>query len=213
LVLAFSFIPSPRPPLDRTPTTTHKTKNQKTKQKHINRYVRDLPYAYDFLIENVADPAHLPVSHHGLAGILNRARAKPVPMVPISDDDDENENEKSSSLPPPPPAAPGTPTPTLDFRMASVLAPPADTRPLSRLSWWAPGLVRYRYPAGSMTFSTNLYVRGLLFFFFSFRWKWRAPVCACSFFVFGRGAAQAPPIPRPSHAHTHPVTTHTPPTH
>lgn len=30
--------------------------------------IRDLPYGWDFFIENVADPAHVPVSHHGLMG-------------------------------------------------------------------------------------------------------------------------------------------------
>ena len=29
---------------------------------------RDLPYGWDFFMENVADPAHVPVSHHGLVG-------------------------------------------------------------------------------------------------------------------------------------------------
>ena len=33
---------------------------------------RDLPYGWDFFMENVADPAHVPVSHHGLVG--NRYR-------------------------------------------------------------------------------------------------------------------------------------------
>ena len=45
-------------------------------------YVRDLGYDHTFLLENLTDPAHLPVSHHGLAG-LNRAKAKPVPMKPL----------------------------------------------------------------------------------------------------------------------------------
>ncbi|WP_366524913.1 Rieske 2Fe-2S domain-containing protein [Acaryochloris sp. IP29b_bin.137] len=35
-------------------------------------YVRDLPYGWDFFMENVADPAHVPVSHHGIMG--NRYR-------------------------------------------------------------------------------------------------------------------------------------------
>lgn len=35
-------------------------------------YVRDLPYGWDFFMENVADPAHVPVSHHGIVG--NRYR-------------------------------------------------------------------------------------------------------------------------------------------
>lgn len=30
--------------------------------------VRDMPYGWDFFMENVADPAHVPVSHHGLVG-------------------------------------------------------------------------------------------------------------------------------------------------
>ena len=30
--------------------------------------IRDLPYGWDFFMENVSDPAHVPVSHHGLVG-------------------------------------------------------------------------------------------------------------------------------------------------
>jgi phenylpropionate dioxygenase-like ring-hydroxylating dioxygenase large terminal subunit len=30
--------------------------------------IRDLPYGWDFFMENVADPAHVPVSHHGIVG-------------------------------------------------------------------------------------------------------------------------------------------------
>ncbi len=30
--------------------------------------IRDLPYGWDFFMENVADPAHAPVSHHGIIG-------------------------------------------------------------------------------------------------------------------------------------------------
>ena len=30
--------------------------------------VRDLAYGWDFFMENVADPAHVPVSHHGIVG-------------------------------------------------------------------------------------------------------------------------------------------------
>ena len=29
---------------------------------------RDLPYGWDYFMENVADPAHVPVSHHGIMG-------------------------------------------------------------------------------------------------------------------------------------------------
>lgn len=30
--------------------------------------IRDLPYGWDFFMENVSDPAHVPVSHHGIIG-------------------------------------------------------------------------------------------------------------------------------------------------
>lgn len=31
-------------------------------------YVRDLPYSFDFLVENFIDPAHIPFAHHNLQG-------------------------------------------------------------------------------------------------------------------------------------------------
>ena len=30
--------------------------------------IRDMPYGWDYFMENVADPAHVPVSHHGIVG-------------------------------------------------------------------------------------------------------------------------------------------------
>lgn len=30
--------------------------------------IRDLPYGWDYFMENVSDPAHVPVSHHGIVG-------------------------------------------------------------------------------------------------------------------------------------------------
>ncbi|MDP5017792.1 MAG: Rieske 2Fe-2S domain-containing protein [Dolichospermum sp.] len=41
-------------------------------------YVRDLAYDWQTLIENVADPAHVPFSHHGVQG--NRDKARPIPI-------------------------------------------------------------------------------------------------------------------------------------
>jgi phenylpropionate dioxygenase-like ring-hydroxylating dioxygenase large terminal subunit len=35
---------------------------------HLFWNIRDLPYGWDFFMENVADPAHVPVSHHGIVG-------------------------------------------------------------------------------------------------------------------------------------------------
>lgn len=40
--------------------------------------VRDLAYDWQTLIENVADPAHVPFAHHGIQG--NRDRAMPIPL-------------------------------------------------------------------------------------------------------------------------------------
>ncbi len=41
-------------------------------------YVRDLEYDWETLIENVADPSHVPFSHHGVQG--NRKFAAPIDM-------------------------------------------------------------------------------------------------------------------------------------
>ena len=42
-------------------------------------YTRDLPYGWDMLLENLADPAHIPFAHHGLQG--TRADAIPINMT------------------------------------------------------------------------------------------------------------------------------------
>ncbi|MGL5793903.1 MAG: Rieske 2Fe-2S domain-containing protein [Waterburya sp.] len=41
-------------------------------------YMRDLEYDWQTLVENVADPSHVPFSHHGIQG--NRESATPVPI-------------------------------------------------------------------------------------------------------------------------------------
>ena len=40
--------------------------------------VRDLAYDWQTLVENVADPSHVPFAHHGIQG--NRDRAHPIPL-------------------------------------------------------------------------------------------------------------------------------------
>ncbi len=40
--------------------------------------VRDLEYDWQTLVENVADPSHVPFAHHGIQG--NRDRAQPIPL-------------------------------------------------------------------------------------------------------------------------------------
>lgn len=41
-------------------------------------YVRDLPYDWQTLVENIADPSHVSFAHHGVQG--NRDRAHPIPL-------------------------------------------------------------------------------------------------------------------------------------
>jgi phenylpropionate dioxygenase-like ring-hydroxylating dioxygenase large terminal subunit len=41
-------------------------------------FVRDLPYSFDFLVENFFCPAHIPFAHHGLQGV--RDDGSPIPM-------------------------------------------------------------------------------------------------------------------------------------
>lgn len=35
-------------------------------------YMREMPYSFEVLMENLTDPAHLPFSHHGLSPWLQR---------------------------------------------------------------------------------------------------------------------------------------------
>lgn len=44
-------------------------------------FTRVLPYSYDVLVENLSDPAHLPVAHHGIPG-LDRTKASSLAMKP-----------------------------------------------------------------------------------------------------------------------------------
>lgn len=41
-------------------------------------FVRDLEYDWQTLVENVADPSHVPFAHHGVQG--NREQARPIPI-------------------------------------------------------------------------------------------------------------------------------------
>ena len=43
--------------------------------------VRDLEYDWQTLVENVADPSHVPFSHHGIQGNRDRAMAIPLQIV------------------------------------------------------------------------------------------------------------------------------------
>ncbi|MUG93425.1 Rieske 2Fe-2S domain-containing protein [Scytonema sp. UIC 10036] len=52
----------------RSPRIIPELENGSDKAVQLFWNVRDLPYGWDFFMENVADPAHVPVSHHGLVG-------------------------------------------------------------------------------------------------------------------------------------------------
>jgi phenylpropionate dioxygenase-like ring-hydroxylating dioxygenase large terminal subunit len=41
-------------------------------------YVREVPYSWNYLIENLFDPAHVPFAHHGMQSVRNDAC--PIPM-------------------------------------------------------------------------------------------------------------------------------------
>ncbi|MDZ8050972.1 MAG: Rieske 2Fe-2S domain-containing protein [Aulosira sp. ZfuVER01] len=41
-------------------------------------YVRDLEYDWQTLVENIADPSHVPFAHHGFQG--DREQARPIPL-------------------------------------------------------------------------------------------------------------------------------------
>ena len=45
--------------------------------------VRTLPYDYEFFVENVLDPAHVPFSHHGAAPGVKRSNGGPTTMKPV----------------------------------------------------------------------------------------------------------------------------------
>jgi phenylpropionate dioxygenase-like ring-hydroxylating dioxygenase large terminal subunit len=52
----------------KTPRIVPEVENASKKVMHLFWNVRDLPYGWDFFMENVSDPAHVPVSHHGIMG-------------------------------------------------------------------------------------------------------------------------------------------------
>lgn len=54
-------------------------------------FSRDLPYSFDFLVENFMDPAHIPFAHHGLQGL--RTDGINIPMKVITDMNDDSKLE------------------------------------------------------------------------------------------------------------------------
>lgn len=52
----------------RQPATVGELESDSEQVRQLFWNIRDLPYGWDFFMENVADPAHVPVSHHGIVG-------------------------------------------------------------------------------------------------------------------------------------------------
>lgn len=59
--------------------------------------VRELAYDWQTLVENVADPSHVPFAHHGVQG--NRDRARPIPMEVVQSGKDKTVVKASGNFP------------------------------------------------------------------------------------------------------------------
>lgn len=53
-------------------------------------YIRILPYSFDTLMENIADPSHLTVAHHGIGPRLNRYAAASMNMKRVNPTGNKN---------------------------------------------------------------------------------------------------------------------------
>ncbi|KAG2443553.1 hypothetical protein HXX76_001905 [Chlamydomonas incerta] len=67
--------------------------------RRVDWFMRELPYSYEVLLENLLDPAHLPFSHHGLNPFLNRSAGGPMPMRPPKSADAAGGDAPASSDP------------------------------------------------------------------------------------------------------------------
>ena len=57
--------------------------------------VRDLEYDWQTLVENLADPSHVPFAHHGVQGRRERAQPTPIKIVESTQDRIEAKSEGS----------------------------------------------------------------------------------------------------------------------
>lgn len=57
--------------------------------------VRDLEYDWQTLVENLADPSHVPFAHHGVQGRRERAQPTPIKIVESTQDSIEAKSEGS----------------------------------------------------------------------------------------------------------------------
>eukprot|EP00590_Aulacoseira_subarctica_P004220 CAMPEP_0172430208 /NCGR_PEP_ID=MMETSP1064-20121228/53576_1 /TAXON_ID=202472 /ORGANISM="Aulacoseira subarctica , Strain CCAP 1002/5" /LENGTH=516 /DNA_ID=CAMNT_0013176115 /DNA_START=89 /DNA_END=1636 /DNA_ORIENTATION=- len=83
--LIFAFLPTPFHnesfPITLTPEEMYFGLSAQASN-NMTFYVRELPYSFDFLVENFFCPAHIPFAHHGLQGVRNDG--SPIPMNVIA---------------------------------------------------------------------------------------------------------------------------------
>lgn len=119
---------------------------QQIKQLPQAGYMRDLPYGYELLGENLLDLSHLPFSHHGVGG-LSRAEGGELELRP---------------LPAPPPAQPASEhsgTPPKPHFAAFVLAPAAYDPVLKSIAARFPAMVDVELASTNISFYGPHHVR------------------------------------------------------
>ncbi|EFJ50047.1 hypothetical protein VOLCADRAFT_89014 [Volvox carteri f. nagariensis] len=102
-------------------------------------FMRDLPYSYEILLENLTDPSHLPFSHHGHSPALARDKGGAMPMKPSQDVTTAAAGAESPT-PPPQWARPDGPDFEFDFR--------GNISPDATISVHMPHQVMYTYRLG-----------------------------------------------------------------
>ncbi|GLC51286.1 hypothetical protein PLESTB_000486100 [Pleodorina starrii] len=60
-----------------------RSRAQRSDTASVRWYMRDLPYSYELLVENVTDPAHVPYTHHGFTPLMKRSSGGRMTMNQI----------------------------------------------------------------------------------------------------------------------------------
>jgi len=93
----------PLSPPDGPPTFAHEREHW---DENVPPYQRDIPYAWDYLIENILDPSHVPVAHHGLQMGTGRHLVGPDQVKLLEHNITNNavqfliQNKQSAAVPP-----------------------------------------------------------------------------------------------------------------
>ncbi|CAE8632705.1 unnamed protein product [Polarella glacialis] len=104
----------------------------------MNNFQIDLPYDYSFLIENLIDPAHIPISHDATPGGGKRENAQALEM-----------QVDASSV--------GVSGFTGRYRATRLGAKTGKPDPWTETAFEAPGIVRYRSQRGNIVFGGALH--------------------------------------------------------